>query len=131
MKVYQVKSTSEDRRQAERARSQRSRSRLVQEGMPQADSPLVVPPGGGLVFGPGGSTLLARASDTGGVLGVLALGPMPRGRWVPAHTHHAAAEAWYVLEGGLTFRFGTRLRPRRKRRLPPGTRCAGASKIVC
>lgn len=76
--------------------------------MPQADSPLVVPPGGGLVFRPGGSTLLAGASDTGGVLGLLALGPMPQGRWVPAHTHRAAAEAWYVLEGELTFRFGTR-----------------------
>lgn len=55
--------------------------------------------------------LLARASDTGGelgVLGVLALEPMPQGRWVPAHSRHAAAEAWYVLEVELTFRFETR-----------------------
>jgi quercetin dioxygenase-like cupin family protein len=33
---------------------------------------------------------------------------MPLGRWVPAHTHRAAAEAWHVLEGELTFRFGAR-----------------------
>jgi hypothetical protein len=66
--------------------------------MPQADAPLVVPPEGGIVYRPEGSTLLAGAGDTGGAFGLLAVGPMPRGRWVPAHTHRAAAEAWYVLE---------------------------------
>ena len=76
--------------------------------MPQPAAPLVVPPGGGLAYRPGGSTLLAGAGDTGGALGLLALGPMPPGRWVPAHFHRAAAEAWYVLEGELTFRFGAR-----------------------
>jgi glyoxylate utilization-related uncharacterized protein len=52
--------------------------------------------------------LIAGAGDTGGALGLLALGPMPSGRWVPGHTHRDAAEAWYVLEGELTFRFGDR-----------------------
>jgi mannose-6-phosphate isomerase-like protein (cupin superfamily) len=28
------------------------------------------------------------------------------GRWIPAHIHHTTEEAWYVLDGELTFRIG-------------------------
>jgi mannose-6-phosphate isomerase-like protein (cupin superfamily) len=54
-----------------------------------------------------GRSVLAGDGATGGTLGLLEL-TMPPGRWVPAHLHRAAAEAWYVLEGELTFRFGDR-----------------------
>jgi len=75
--------------------------------MSTRDEPLVVPPGGGTVVTPGRSMLLGSAATTGGTLGLLEL-TTPPGRWVPAHFHRAAAEAWYVLEGELTFRFGDR-----------------------
>ncbi len=54
-----------------------------------------------------GGMLLADSAATGGTLGLIE-GRMPPGRWVPAHLHRREAEAWYVLEGELTFRFGDR-----------------------
>jgi mannose-6-phosphate isomerase-like protein (cupin superfamily) len=51
--------------------------------------------------------LLADSAATGGTLGLVE-GTMPPGLWVPAHVHRFEAEAWYVLEGELTFRFGDR-----------------------
>jgi mannose-6-phosphate isomerase-like protein (cupin superfamily) len=35
----------------------------------------------------------------------------PPGFWVPPHFHEAAAEAWYVLDGELTFMVGDRTIP--------------------
>ena len=54
-----------------------------------------------------GGMLLADSAATGGTLGLVE-SRMPPGRWVPAHLHRREAEAWYVLEGELTFRFGDR-----------------------
>ena len=67
----------------------------------------MVLPGEGTVTSTRGGTLLADAAATGGTLGLIE-GRMPPGRWVPAHLHRREAEAWYVLEGELTFRFGDR-----------------------
>ena len=67
----------------------------------------MVLPGEGTVVGTRGSMLLADSAATGGTLGLVE-GTMPPGRWVPAHLHRREAEAWYVLEGELTFRFGDR-----------------------
>ena len=78
--------------------------------MTTRDEPLIVPPGGGMTIRPGRSVLLAGAGPTGGRLGLLELA-MAAGRWVPAHRHREAAEAWYVLEGELAFRFGDRRAP--------------------
>ena len=58
-------------------------------------------------MGPRGGMLLADSAATGGTLGLVE-GTMPPGRWVPAHLHRREAEAWYVLEGELSFRFGDR-----------------------
>jgi mannose-6-phosphate isomerase-like protein (cupin superfamily) len=52
----------------------------------------------------------ALQSDTGGAYALLewsATGDL----WVPAHIHHGEEEAWYVLEGELTFHIGERTIP--------------------
>ncbi len=36
---------------------------------------------------------------------------IPPGLWVPPHIHHAEEEAWYVLDGELTFNVGGRTIP--------------------
>jgi quercetin dioxygenase-like cupin family protein len=75
--------------------------------MSPRDEPLVVIPGEGTVVSTRGGVVLADAAATGGTLGLVE-SRMPPGRWVPAHLHRREAEAWYVLEGELTFRFGDR-----------------------
>ena len=67
----------------------------------------MVLPGEGTATNRRGGRLLADSAATGGTLGLVE-GRMPPGRWVPAHLHRREAEAWYVLEGELTFRFGDR-----------------------
>ena len=72
------------------------------------NEPLVVLPGEGTVrVGARGGMVLADSASTGGTLGLVE-GRMPPGRSVPAHLHRREAEAWYVLEGELSFRFGDR-----------------------
>lgn len=48
---------------------------------------------------------LAGAEDTGGALGV-ALVTQPPGIATPLHRHHHEAEAFYLLEGEMTYRAG-------------------------
>lgn len=60
--------------------------------------PIVIEPGAGLKAG---------AAGTGGTLALFDTSTTPGG-WVPPHVHHAEEEAWYVLDGVLTFRFGQR-----------------------
>ena len=58
--------------------------------------PIVIPPGPGLKAG---------GDATGGTFAIFDTASGPGG-WVPPHIHHAEEEAWYVLEGTLSFRFG-------------------------
>jgi len=60
--------------------------------------PILVEPGAGLKAG---------AAATGGSLALFDTSATPGG-WVPPHIHHEEEEAWYVLEGVLTFRFADR-----------------------
>ena len=60
--------------------------------------PIVIPPGQGLKAG---------GEASGGTLAMFDTSSTPGG-WVPEHVHHAEEEAWYVLEGTLSFRFGER-----------------------
>ena len=57
-----------------------------------------------------GSELIVKAleSDTRGAYSLLEWRSERGGTWVPAHIHEAVEEAWYVLEGELTFRIGDR-----------------------
>jgi mannose-6-phosphate isomerase-like protein (cupin superfamily) len=77
-----------------------------------AGTPLAVPPGEGrhLWHLDNLMTFKARAADTGGRLALweqlLPLGSSP-----PLHVHHREDEAWYVLEGSLTFQVGDRILP--------------------
>lgn len=48
---------------------------------------------------------LAGSSESGGTL-TISVGTMSPGGWIEPHIHHAEEEAWYVLDGTLTFRFG-------------------------
>jgi len=41
-----------------------------------------------------------------GAYAVLEMTVIPPGLWVPPHIHGAEEEAWYVLDGELTFRVG-------------------------
>ena len=47
---------------------------------------------------------LAGSSQSGATL-TISMGIQSPGGWIPPHIHHAEEEAWYVLEGTLTFRF--------------------------
>ena len=60
--------------------------------------PIVIPPGQGLKAG---------GEATGGTFALFDTSSTPGG-WVPPHIHQAEEEAWYVLEGTLSFRFGER-----------------------
>ena len=46
-----------------------------------------------------------------GAYTLLEMTGLPPGLWVPPHIHHAEEEAWYVLDGELTFRVGDRTIP--------------------
>ena len=76
--------------------------------MPQ---PFSVPAGGGRATWTDGLHLYkALAADTGGAL-ALWESLLPRGFSPPLHVHSREDEAFYVLDGELTFRLGDRLVP--------------------
>jgi mannose-6-phosphate isomerase-like protein (cupin superfamily) len=67
-----------------------------------ADAPIVVPPGGGHVLG--NVEFLARTEDTPRFN--FAIIVIAAGRELDAHTHGGEDDAFYILEGELTFTFG-------------------------
>lgn len=69
--------------------------------------PLVRPPGTGTTVRFLGTdlTLLAGGEETGGAFGLIEQA-LPPGFGPPAHVHHGEDEAFYILEGGLTFTCG-------------------------
>ena len=70
-------------------------------------TPLVVPPGEGrhLWHIDNLMTFKALAADTGGRLALWEQS-LPHRSSPPLHVHHRDDEAWYVLEGSLTFQVG-------------------------
>jgi mannose-6-phosphate isomerase-like protein (cupin superfamily) len=77
-----------------------------------APEPIVVAPGQGARVG--NVEFLARTADTPRFnFGIIEIAP---GRVLEAHTHAAEDDAFYILEGELTFTFGDRVAP-----APPGT----------
>ena len=74
-------------------------------------------PGAGLpIPGAGsrpGNELVVKAleADTRGAYSLLEWRSERAGAWVPPHIHQAEEEAWYVLEGELTFRIEDRTIP--------------------
>ena len=77
-----------------------------------ADRPIVVPPGGGHRVG--NVEFLARTADTPRfTFGIVEIGP---GRELEAHIHPDEDDAFYILEGEMTFVFGDD-----EAQAPPGT----------
>ena len=75
--------------------------------MAQEQGPIVLEPGQGrAVPGPYGRSIVIKAAGeaTGGTFSVLEFTASAGGSWTGAHAHPDAQEAWYVLEGELTFR---------------------------
>jgi len=71
--------------------------------------PFAVPPHGGRATWTDGLNLFkAVAEDTGGALAVWE-SLIPHGSSPPLHVHHREDEAFYVLEGAMTFRVGDEL----------------------
>jgi len=70
-------------------------------------TPIVLMRDEGREIGPGALVVKASAEATRGAY-VLLENVMPSGRTVPPHVHHTEEEAWYVVEGELTFRIGDR-----------------------
>ena len=68
-------------------------------------APLVVPPGEGRHWWHIDNlmTFKALAADTGGRLALWEQA-LPHGSSPPLHVHHREDEAWYVLQGSITFR---------------------------
>jgi mannose-6-phosphate isomerase-like protein (cupin superfamily) len=62
--------------------------------------------------GPGGRSILLKAgsTETQGAYSLLKLTAPSGSPWSTQHTH-PATEAWYVLDGELTFRLGERILP--------------------
>jgi mannose-6-phosphate isomerase-like protein (cupin superfamily) len=69
-----------------------------------ADSPIVVPPGQGHVIG--NVEFLARTADTPRFN--LSIIEIAAGRVLEEHTHEGEDDAFYIVEGELTFFFGDR-----------------------
>jgi len=68
----------------------------------EAEQPIVVPPGHGHRVG--NVEFLARTADTPRfTLGIIAIAP---GRELEAHVHGDEDDAFYILEGEMTFFFG-------------------------
>jgi mannose-6-phosphate isomerase-like protein (cupin superfamily) len=77
-----------------------------------AEQPIVVPPGHGHRVG--NVEFLARTADTPRFnLGIVEIAP---GRELEAHVHDGEDDAFYILEGEMTFTFGAKSVP-----APPGT----------
>jgi quercetin dioxygenase-like cupin family protein len=64
--------------------------------------------------GPGGRSILLKAgsAETQGAYSLLKFTAPPGAPWSTHHIH-AATEAWYVLDGELTFRLGESILPAR------------------
>ena len=77
-----------------------------------ADKPIVIRPGEGHVVG--NVEFLARTSDTPRFN--LSIIEIVAGRELEAHVHDAEDDAFYILEGELTFGFGAE-----EASAPPGT----------
>jgi mannose-6-phosphate isomerase-like protein (cupin superfamily) len=74
--------------------------------------PIVVPPGGGHRVG--NVEFLARTADTPRfTFGIIEIAP---GRVLEAHVHAGEDDAFYIVEGEMTFTFGEQSVP-----APPGT----------
>jgi mannose-6-phosphate isomerase-like protein (cupin superfamily) len=67
-----------------------------------ADAPIVVPPGGGHVLG--NVEFLARTVDTPRFN--FSIIEIAVGRELEQHVHHGEDDAFYILEGEMTFTFG-------------------------
>jgi mannose-6-phosphate isomerase-like protein (cupin superfamily) len=77
-----------------------------------ASEPVIVPPGQGTRYG--NVEFLARSEDTPRfTFAVIEIAP---GRHLEAHVHADEDDAFYVMDGELTFHFGERTVP-----APPGT----------
>jgi mannose-6-phosphate isomerase-like protein (cupin superfamily) len=75
-------------------------------------TPIVVPPGQGHRIG--NVEFLARTADTPRfTFGIIEITP---GRVLEAHVHHEEDDAFYIIEGELTFMFGDE-----EAAAPPGT----------
>ena len=57
-----------------------------------------------------GADMIVKAlhTDTNGAYSLMEWRSAPGGAWIPPHIHQGAEEAWYVLEGELTFRVDDR-----------------------
>src|SRR5918997_5206764 len=74
--------------------------------------PVIVPPGGGTRYG--NVEFLATSADTARfTFAIIEIAP---GRVLEEHVHPEEDDAFYVVEGELTFTFGERAAP-----APPGT----------
>jgi mannose-6-phosphate isomerase-like protein (cupin superfamily) len=77
-----------------------------------SDRPIVVPPGHGHRVG--NVEFLARTADTPRFnVGIVEIAP---GREIDAHAHEDEDDAFYIVEGEMTFLFGNEAVP-----APPGT----------
>jgi mannose-6-phosphate isomerase-like protein (cupin superfamily) len=83
----------------------------------EASGIVALPPGAGSAISAAGmgtgTELVVKAgqSETRGAYSLLEWRSAPGGAWVPLHVHQAEEEAWYVVEGELTFRIGERTIP--------------------
>ncbi len=68
---------------------------------------LVLLPGEGRATLDGRMVTKAGTDDTHGAYSLQEV-VVPPGRSIPAHLHHNEEEAWYVMEGELSFRLGER-----------------------
>jgi quercetin dioxygenase-like cupin family protein len=84
---------------------------------PHADRTLVLSRGEGRAApaSPGGDRIVwkATAEDTLGAYALQEVSAPPAGRGVQPHDHHGQDEAFYVLEGEITFEVGTIVVPAR------------------
>src|SRR6266567_3336549 len=73
-------------------------------------------PSAGIIRGPGEGEFIPRdrpilvkasGAETGGAYSLLEC-TTPAGGWTTRHIHHTCEEAWYLLEGELTFQIGDR-----------------------
>jgi quercetin dioxygenase-like cupin family protein len=65
--------------------------------------PIILQPGEGNQLGGGPHKIKARAEESNGSLTVIEA-TIPPGRVIPPHVHANEEEAWYVVDGTVTFR---------------------------
>ena len=69
--------------------------------------PLIVAPGEGRPLAGGRNRIKAGTAETEGRLAIIET-VIPPGREIPAHVHGREDEAWYIIEGLVTFRIAGR-----------------------